>query len=306
MTTGAGGPELSVVIPTYRRPDLLRRCLASLAGQDADPGRFEIVVVDDGSGDETGAVLATSPGVLALAQPANAGPAAARNRGIHAARGRLVLFLDDDIAAAPDLVTTHLALHAAAGDDRLLGVLGRVDWDPSLTVTPFMHWLDRSGLQFGYDTWLREGPVEPAYAAFYTANLSMHRDVLVESGGFDERFPYAAFEDIELAYRLAGLGFHLDYRPAAQAFHTRAMALEDFSRRMEKVGESAELLRAASPDFPLDDAELRRRLTSRWRRWRQAVAARSGNDDARRRHYWTQVAAAYDRGRRRVIGAIRD
>ncbi|MDQ1704176.1 MAG: hypothetical protein QOF18_542 [Frankiaceae bacterium] len=294
-----GVPELSVVVPTYRRPDLLRQCLDALAAQDVERSRFEVVVVDDGSQDDTTAVLAAASDVVGLTQPANAGPAAARNRGIEASRGRLVLFLDDDIAAAPDLVSTHLALHAAAGGDPQLGVLGRVDWHPSLTVTPFMHWLDRSGLQFAYETWLREGPIDPPYAAFYTANLSMPRSLLVDAGGFDERFPYAAFEDIELAYRLTARGFRMDYRPAAQAFHTRAMAPADFTMRMERVGESAELLRAAAPDFPLDDAELARRVTSRWTRWRLALAARSGADLARRRHYWAQVGAAYERGRQR-------
>jgi glycosyltransferase involved in cell wall biosynthesis len=290
-------PALSVVVPTYRRPELLRRCLDSLDRQNLPRERFEVIVVDDGSGDETAGVLDRA-GVVALAQPRNAGPAAARNRGVAQARGRLVLFLDDDVAATPDLLSTHLALHDAA-DDRLLGVLGRVDWDPALTVTPFMRWLDRSGLQFGYETWLREGPVDPPYAAFYTANLSMHRDLLDEVGGFDERFPYAAFEDMELAFRLAAAGFHLDYRPAAQAFHTRSMDLPGFSRRMEKVGESAELLRRAAPDFPLDDDALRERHVSWARRTRLRLAGRR-DDDARRQFYWAQVAAAYDRGRRRA------
>lgn len=287
-------PAISVVVPTYRRPDLLVRCLDALDGQDLPRERFEVVVVDDGSGDATAQVL-RRPGVNGLVQPVNAGPAAARNRGAGAATGQLLLFLDDDIVAAPDLLSTHLARHAAG--DESLGVLGRVDWDPGLAVTPFMRWLDRSGLQFAYDTWLREGPVDPPYAAFYTANLSMHRSTFERSGGFDERFPYAAFEDMELAYRLTGAGFRLDYRPQARGWHTRAMDLPGFCRRMERVGESAELLRAAAPQFPLDDADLRRRHVSRWHRLRlRALAGRS--DDALARHYWAEVAAAYERGRR--------
>ena len=293
-------PTISVVIPTYRRPALLRRCLQSLAEQDLEPDTFEVVVVDDGSGDETVDVLrAAAANVRGLAQPQNAGPAAARNRGIQEARGRLVVFLDDDIAAAPDLLSTHARLHDEAGNDELLGVLGRVDWDPSLEVTPFMHWLDRSGLQFAYDTWLREGPIEPAYGAFYTCNVSVPRALLVDSGGFDERFPYAAFEDMELAFRLTARGFHMDYRPAARAFHTRAMELSGFCARMERVGESAELMRRAAPEFPLDDSDLRRRATGAPTRWRYRVAAAAGGDTARSRHYWAQVAASYDRGRRR-------
>jgi GT2 family glycosyltransferase len=290
-----------VVIPTFRRPALLRRCLQSLANQDLATDAFEVVVVDDGSGDDTGKVVAAAGGnVRVLVQPSNAGPAAARNRGIASAQARLVVFLDDDIAAAPDLLTNHLRMHNERGDERL-GVLGRVDWDPSLEVTPFMHWLDRSGLQFGYETWLREGPVDPPYAAFYTCNVSLQRSLLVSSGGFDERFPYAAFEDMELAFRLTSLGFHLDYRPKAQAFHTRAMDLRGFCSRMQRVGESAELMRKAAPEFPLDDDALRRRFAGRRDRWKHRLAASIRQTDrARARHYWAEVAAAYERGRRRV------
>lgn len=292
--------QLSVVIPTYRRPELLRRCLDALVEQDLAAERFEVVVVDDGSGDATSEVLAGTDGnVTALTQPANAGPAAARNRGIRAASGELVLFLDDDVVAAPDLLSTHLALHDAASDPTL-GILGRVDWHPSIESTPFMRWLDRSGLQFAYDTWLREGPVDPPYAAFYTANLSVHRELLVAAGGFDERFPYAAFEDMELAFRLTKRGFRMDYRPQARAFHTRAMALPDFSARMAKVGESAELMRRAAPEFPLDDSELRGQDVGKLELLRRRVGARSGTDAALARYYWAAVGRAYAAGRRRA------
>src|SRR3954454_5121459 len=127
------GVRISIVIPTYRRPDLLRRCLQSLREQDADTRSFEVVVVDDGSGDETPQVL-DEFGVIAVVQPVNNGPAAARNKGVATATGELVLFLDDDIAAAPDLLSTHLRLHEHANDP-LLGVLGRVEWDPGLNLT---------------------------------------------------------------------------------------------------------------------------------------------------------------------------
>lgn len=300
MTPPGSAPVLSVVIPTYRRPALLRRCLTALDGQTVPREQFEVVVVDDGSRDQTADVLAAfEDRVRAFVQPQNAGPAAARNTGIRAAYGEIVLFLDDDVAAAPDLLATHLELHRAAGDP-LLGVLGRVDWDPALSVTPFMHWLDRSGLQFGYDTWLVEGPVEPPYAAFYTANVSVPRALLLDSGGFDERFPYAAFEDMELAFRLADRGFHLDYRPSARAFHIRAMDLRGFARRMQRVGESAELMRRAAPEFPLDDAQLQDKNVSVAELTRRRLAVLRGRERALAAYYWAVIGRAYCRGRDRA------
>jgi len=296
-------PALSVVVPTYRRPRLLRRCVASLVEQDAGAA-FEVVVVDDGSGDETPQVLVAlsreHPGVVVPhVQPRNTGPAAARNRALETARAPLVLFVDDDVAAAPGLLATHLRLHAEAADP-MLGILGRVDWHPDLTISTFMRWLDRSGLQFGYDTWLTEGPVQPPYAAFYTANLSMPRALLTDAGGFDERFPHAAYEDMELAFRLTERGFRLDYRPAALAWHMRSMELGSFATRMAKVGESAGLLRAAAPEFPIDDATLRAAWRPRRVRWALHARAARGDEQARDLWYWATIAAAYAHGGRQA------
>ena len=287
-------PTVSVVVPTYQRADLLDRCLTALAASDMSD--FEVLAVDDGSTDATGDVLQRHVDRLPLTplvQARNAGPAAARNRGIRAARGRLVLFLDDDVVAPPTLLRSHVALHDDAADP-LLCFLGRVEWHPSLEVTPFMRWLDTSGLQFAYDTWLTEGPVDPPYAAFYTANLSMHRELLLDVGGFDERFPYPAYEDMELAFRLTARGLRMEYRPAALAWHSRAIDLATFRRRMASVARSAVLLRRAAPDFPLDDSDLLQR--DRRRRDRLRLAAQAAvlrRDRDRSEHYWAQVAHAY-------------
>jgi hypothetical protein len=185
-------------------------------------------------------------------------------------------------------------------------VLGRVDWHSSLEVTPFMRWLDRSGLQFAYDTWLREGPVPPA-AAFYTANLSLPRRLVTDAGGFDERFPFAAYEDLEIATRLTDRGLRMDYRPDALAYHRRAIDLQTFAQRMTRVGESAELMRAISPEFEIDDNELRSRRPGRTARLKTRLAMLAGRVPASDDYFWAVVADAYrlgiDAGRRKAIVA---
>ena len=286
--------RLSVVLPTYRRPELLERCLSSLATSDLDS--FEVVAVDDGSGDRTPEVLRsyeTRLPLVPVVQPANGGPASARNTALQRAQSELVLFLDDDVVAPAGLLRQHVERHEAAQDPQL-AVLGRVEWHPSLEVTPFMRWLDASGLQFGYDTWLREGPVDPPYAAFYTANLSMHRETVLAAGGFDERFPYPAYEDMELAYRLTDRGLRMEHAPELLAWHARPIDLATFRRRMEMVARSAAMLRAASPGFPLDDRALLGRDVRRRERWRLAVRAALLRRDAdRAAHYWAQIGHAY-------------
>ncbi len=305
----AGNPEISVVVPTYRRPALLERCLRSLAEQTVDGDQFEIVVVDDGSGDVTGQVLsawsARLPNVKTRELPTNRGPAAARNRGVAESSAPVLLFLDDDVVAPPTLVTEHLALHARANPK--LGVLGRVDWHPDLRVTPFMRWLDRSGLQFGFES-LSEGLVDPPFSAFYTANLSMRRELFDEAGGFDERFPYPAYEDMELGWRLYPLGFRLEYRPAALAYHAREIDLATFRSRTERVAESAALLRRVHPDLTVDDTRSQHGWLRRRDRWAVRLLAAVSVGDRRRhlhdRYFQAEIAEAYRRGRQRAEQAL--
>jgi glycosyltransferase involved in cell wall biosynthesis len=298
-------PLISVIVPTYQRAALLRSCIRSFDTQD-DPPPFEVIVIDDGSTDSTPNVLADleaeRPWLRWSRQPANRGPAAARNRAVMQAEGELVLFIDDDIVASTTLLRWHATLHGRARDDRL-AVLGRVDWHPSLTVTAFMRWLDRSGLQFAYDTWLQEGPVPIPASAFYTANLSMSRRLVVDVGGFDERFPFPAYEDLELATRLTARGLHLDYRPNALAYHFRAIDLPTFIRRMAHVGESAQLMRTISPDFPIDDrALINHQLGGGARALTTLKAALVRSEQNRGKFYWAAVAAAYERGLRGAGG----
>lgn len=286
--------------------------MRSLAEQTAPAGSFEIVVVDDGSKDDTDAVLVAwskrLPGLRCIEHATNQGPAAARNRAIREASSPLVLFVDDDIVASPDLVLRHAQRHASARDP-MLGVLGRVEWAPDLEVTAFMRWLDRSGLQFAYDTWLTAGPVVPPYAAFYTANLSMRRDLLLAEGGFDERFPYPAYEDIELAWRLTQRGFRMDHDPELMAFHSRAIDLGAFCRRMAMVAASAELISVVQPEFPVDHGPPEAGRVRRRELWRMRARCRlplvRPSSALLSRWFAAEIAHAYAKGRGRGRGAQR-
>jgi GT2 family glycosyltransferase len=298
---GSETPRISVVVPTYKRPELLAKCLESLRTQDLPGEAYEVVVVDDGSGDGTEAVLMeharTWPALRWFTQAKNRGPAAARNRGVAEATSPLILFIDDDIVATPDLLRRHLEFYDT-NDGNALGVVGHVQWHPELPVTDFMRWLDGTNLQFAFETMVA-GPVEHPWEAFYTCNLSLPRRLLEEAGFFDERFPYPAFEDIDLGLRLARLGFRLTYVPSARAWHSRAVTLEVFCRRMRTVGESAVLLREAQPDLPID-MPLHAQLPSRWQRSKARLLptaiALTGSDELRRRYFQHQVNTAFAEG----------
>lgn len=295
--------RLSVVTPTHRRPTNLRALLESLEAQTLPRDRYEVVVVDDASADTTGNVLRESqlrlPNLRYEQLPTNAGPARARNRGIELATGDVIVFLDDDIAATPGLLEEHAAFHELRREP-WHALLGRVDWHPDLRITRFMRWVDRSDLQFAFDTWLQEGEVAEPYRAFYMANTSIHRSALLEVGGFDERFPHPAFEDYELGWRLVQRGLRMTYAPRAQAYHTRAITLSAFRRRMRMVAESAVILKTLHPDFPLYEVLTRGRLDwrKRIRYYAYAPVAWVLRDDARLGGlYRDLVATSYAAGR---------
>lgn len=245
---------LSVIIPVRDRPQVLARCLAALAGQQGlEPHVMEVIVVDDGSDDSATADVEALAGrfpwpLTCLRQPPR-GPAAARNRGIEAARGDLVLFLNADTLATPGLVAEHLAFHRHRQDPGA-ALLGLFTWWPELDITPFMRWAERAW--FKYDQ-LLSGRVEPDFTFFYTCNLSLSKEFLLAHGLFDEEFSGPALEDTELGYRLSRQGLRLSFRPQALGYHDHPTDLESACRRMEMVGRWAPLIaRKVPPRLVID------------------------------------------------------
>jgi glycosyltransferase involved in cell wall biosynthesis len=239
--------SFSVVIPTYRRPGTLFAVLDALGRQSGAP-EFEVVVVDDGSGGET-------PERLAAYRPAypfrffsqeNSGPAAARNRGVREARGGVILFLGDDTVPEPALLSVHAAAHREAAASPV-AVLGYTTWPSELKVSPFLHHINEYGLQFGYG--LIRDPDAVPFNFFYTSNVSLSRALLMEAGLFDTGFPHAAWEDIEVAYRLMQRGMRMLYRAAAVARHHHDITFVSFRRRQEKAGEAAAVFYRKHPEL---------------------------------------------------------
>lgn len=182
-------PLVSVVIATYQRPALLRRCLAALCNQRMDASGFEIIVADDGCERRIADLVAEMAAVypkVALRYTAVAGtqgPAGARNAGARLARGEVLAFTDDDTIPSPDWVRNgYLAMAARPA---WCAAAGRVVV-PTPT-RPTDHERDTAGL---------------ACAEFVTANCFVRRSAFVRVGGFDERFTRAWREDSDLQFRL--------------------------------------------------------------------------------------------------------
>lgn len=193
--------RVSVVVPTYNRASLLSHCLESLEAQTFDKEAYEVIVVDDGSADETPEVCAAfvRRGTIHLAyrRGSHRGPAAARNLGIADARGEIVAFVDDDCEAAKDWLEQ---ISVPFRDPTVVGVEGKVVRHPA--CTPFTHFVEN--LDGGL---------------FLTANMAYRRDTLQIVGGFDETYPHAAAEDWDLAFRIRQRGGTITFQPAATVVH---------------------------------------------------------------------------------------
>ncbi|MBB3293250.1 GT2 family glycosyltransferase [Mitsuaria sp. BK045] len=212
--------DLSVVMPTYRRPDLLARCLGALLAQTLPADRFEVIVVDDGQEDrcreqvERVAATPGAPAIRYLRAASGRGPAVARNAGWRAATAPLVAFTDDDTLPDPSWLARGLAAMqahpdwvAAAGQVRVPsasaggigtatdgdgdGDIGRDGAPARRDARPTDHELMTRGLET---------------SEFVTANAFARREVLARIEGFDERFLRAWREDSDLQFRLQAQG----------------------------------------------------------------------------------------------------
>jgi len=219
-------------MPTYNRLETLRRAIAALDSQTIHSTRFEVIVVSDGSTDGTVEFLdqASTPFQLVIGRQANSGPAAARNHGIRLARGDLILFLDDDVGAAPDLIEQHLRTRPAS-DDRTV-VIGPMLTPPDYRPNPFIRW-EQAMLYKQYDA-MKRGDWSPTYRQFYTGNASVGRRFITSLGGFDERFRRG--EDVELAYRLHEQGATFVFNDSAVGHHYAERSFESWLRNAREYG----------------------------------------------------------------------
>ncbi len=204
-------PEVSVVIPTFRRPELLRRCLAGVLEQHLAPTNYEVIVVDDAHEDATRELvdrlqrsLPDGPALRYLRPPGGRGPAVARNAGWRAARGWLIAFTDDDTVPQPDWLAEGCRAMRNHADGA--AVCGRVvvPLAPPTPRRPTDHELMTLGLE---------------RAEFVTANAFVLHDALQRVAGFDERFTRAWREDSDLQFRLMRDVGPVGRAPAAVVLH---------------------------------------------------------------------------------------
>lgn len=255
----AASISTSVVVPTRDRPGDLARCLTALARQGED---LEVVVVDDGSADRA-AVASVAQDASVLLRRGGDGPAAARNAGIAAASGDVVLFVDDDCEPEPNWAA---ALRAAAlGGSGVASGRTRAPDAADAAVRASQAVIDALQLDRG-----KRAGDELAFAP--TCNLACSRAVL-EEVRFDESFPLAAGEDRVFSDRLVAAGHPPVYEPAAVVVHHQDPGVRALLKRQYRYGQGAAQYLARDDARGQTPPGFRRRLLRRCLREGAGVAA---------------------------------
>jgi len=231
-----GHRDVSVVVPTYRRPAMLARCLEALIAQDIDAERFEILVCDDGPDDATRELVERlrveqaerGLEIRYLAVTRTQGPAGARNAGWRAARAPVVAFTDDDTVPDPHWLQAGIA----ALENGAAAAAGTIV--VPLPDRPTDYEADASGL---------------AQTEFATANAFVVRTFLVMTGGFDERYTAAWREDSDLQFTLMDVGGQVIRAPDAVVIHPVRPGRWGVSIAQQKKSQFDALLYKKHPTF---------------------------------------------------------
>jgi GT2 family glycosyltransferase len=214
--------HISIIIATRNRNEKLRETLRRLASQEPGTPPYDVIVVDDGS--EPPIRLDPPPGQnISLLRQERGERSAARNAGASSARGKLLIFIDDDIWVSPDFVRRHCDAHRAGARQYVVGAVRLPKGSLRTPFGRFRQKLEDDGLP----------AVEAVPPNFCTAqNLSVHRSIFARLGGFEPTMSSA--EDQDLALRAAASGVRAVYAPDIAVVHNdSAMEFDAYCRRME-------------------------------------------------------------------------
>jgi len=228
--------KVSIIIPTKNRSEILARCLKYLTCQETKVD-FEVLVVDNGSNPNEKKKNKSMVDMLKFGvwlEKAGNGPAVARNYAIKQAKGEILIFINDDTIVNSHFVENHYGFHWKHGGCDV-GLVGKFEEHPDLTGDGVMKWLvNESKMHFQYR--VRNNKVIDWWY-FWTCNLSVKREFMVENKlWFDQSFPTAAWEDIELGYRAYKKGLKLYFCDNIGAYHWHTFTIGDLVARFYSHG----------------------------------------------------------------------
>lgn len=232
-------PEVSIVIPVMNRADELRRCLTSLTRLTYPQDKLQIIVVDDGSSDDSPAVALEFGALLVPSGGTGRGPAAARNVGAARATGEILAFIDSDCTASAGWLNE---LIPPFNDPAMAATGGQVDG--MCTESP----VDRyEAVMSSLSVSSRERTGSGGTDTFYlpSCNLLVRRSAFRSAGGFEDGMHVG--EDVDLTWRLRDRGWTICYLPAGNILHEHRSSIRSFMSRRFDYGTSEGILQVLHP-----------------------------------------------------------
>jgi glycosyltransferase involved in cell wall biosynthesis len=239
-------PSVTLILPTYNRRDVVETTLRHYLALDYPADRLEVIVADnsdDGTPEMVASVAAEAPFPMWCQSSDERLPAVKRNQALRAARGDLVMFMNDDVWIRPDCVRRHADAHAA--NDGPVAVVGHVEQSARMPKTPFTEWYrpfayyeieDRAGRDVGY-------------RYHWSMNLSLPRQVLLDRNlVFHEDWANIGHEDVELGYRWTRAGYPVIYEPRAWGEHYHPHSLDSACRLQHSIGRGLRDLEVLVPE----------------------------------------------------------
>lgn len=196
----------SVIVPAYNAGLTIERCLKALLGQDIPQSEFEVIVVDDGSADDTSGIAGRFP--VTVIKQKNSGPATARNRGAAVAKGKIILFTDSDCVPDRNWISE---MARPFNDPKVIAVKGAYRTEQTSVMARFS--------QIEFEERFEMLKKADTIDMIDTYSAGFRADVFKRMGGFDTSFPVANNEDTELSYRMSALGYRMVFNPKAIVCH---------------------------------------------------------------------------------------
>lgn len=239
--------ELSVIIPTHNRAEILEKCLEHLHNSQFPKNKFEIIVIDDASTDNTEHVVINAQKQnqnISYYKQKKAGQGVARNFAVNKAQAKVCVLIGDDMFVHKRFLEEHYRIHKLHPEQNF-ACLGQILWDPSIKINSFMKWLTQENLflgkfgghQFAFNQLQNKKFAD--YRFFYTSNLSLKTELL-QKHSFDPWFDSYGWEDVELGYRLEKKEeLKIVYNPEAISYHHHEISIDSFKDRMISIGKGA-------------------------------------------------------------------
>jgi len=217
-------PRYSVIVPVHNSARTIEPCLEALLDQSLPKETYEILIVDDGSTDNTAELVERYP--VRLLKQAHAGPASARNLGATAALGEFLIFTDAD--CLPIRIWLEEIVRPLEKDGQVAGAQGSYQTEQTNLIARFT----QVELEVKYAALRRK-----AYIDFLdTASAALRREAFWEEGGFDPSFSEASNEDTQLSFSLASKGRRLVFAEKAVVYHRHPESLRRYLSRKWRHG----------------------------------------------------------------------